>query len=113
MGSNGYQSYDASTQQLLGDSTTATFAGNYKYTKGFDVVANGNSDPAQPDRDGFMSKLLYGAVDHQFNEKISGFLRGYGYDNRADYDSFYNYLNNSLQDTRQLDSQTWDTGLRF
>lgn len=113
VGSNGYQSYDAATQQLLGDSTTATLAGNYKYTKGFDVVANGNSDPVQPDRDGFMSKLLYGAVDHQFNEKISGFLRGYGYDNRVDYDNFYNYSGNYLQDTRQLYSQTWDTGLRF
>lgn len=113
VGSNGYQSYDVATQQLLGDSTTATLAGNYKYTKGFDVVANGNSDPVQPDRDGFMSKLLYGAVDHQFNEKISGFLRGYGYDNRVDYDNFYNYSGNYLQDTRQLYSQTWDTGLRF
>lgn len=107
VGSKGYQSYDAATQQTLGDSTTATLAGNYVYTKGFDVVAYGTASPAQPDRDGFMSKSLYGAVEHGFNDQFSGFLRGYGYDNRTDYDNFSNV------DTRQLYSQTWDTGLRY
>lgn len=40
VGSNGYQAYDGSTQQRLGEATTATLAGNYTYTKGYDVVAN-------------------------------------------------------------------------
>lgn len=58
MGSHGYQTYDGATRQQLGENTTATLAGNYTYTRGFDVRANlpdpyGN--PAQPDRDGFMS----------------------------------------------------------
>ncbi|MCO4315540.1 TonB-dependent vitamin B12 receptor BtuB [Pectobacterium versatile] len=107
VGSKGYQSYDAATQQALGDSTTATLAGNYVYSKGFDVVAYGTASPAQPDRDGFMSKSLYGTVEHKFGERFSGFLRGYGYDNQTDYDNF------SAVDTRQLYSQTWDTGLRY
>ncbi|WGL28227.1 TonB-dependent vitamin B12 receptor BtuB [Pectobacterium brasiliense] len=105
VGSNGYQSYDAATQQALGDSTTATLAGNYLYTKGFDVAAS--DAPRQPDRDGFMSKLLYGAVSQQFSDEFSGFLRGYGYDNRTGYDGF------GGQDTRQLYGQTWDSGLHY
>lgn len=117
VGSNGYQAYDASTQQQLGDSTVATVAGNYTYTKGYDVVAEGNTSIPQPDRDGFMSKSLYGAVQHRFNEQISGFVRGYGYDNRTGYDGFYSYDKNfnitGLPDTRKLYSQTWDTGLRY
>lgn len=106
VGSKGYQAYDAATQQPLGDRTVGTLAGNYTYTKGYDVVAYGSSVPQQ-DRDGFMSKSLYGAVDHQFNDAISGFVRGYGYDNRTGYDSF------SSVDTRKLYSQTWDSGLRY
>ena len=43
MGSHGYQEYDASTQQKIGDRTTITAAGSYLYTKGFDVEANGNT----------------------------------------------------------------------
>ncbi|MBI3309790.1 MAG: TonB-dependent receptor [Serratia liquefaciens] len=65
MGSNGYQAYDASTQQQLGDNTVATVAGNYTYTKGYDVVANlpdSFGNPAQSDRDGFMSKSLYASA---------------------------------------------------
>ncbi|MCA6928838.1 TonB-dependent vitamin B12 receptor BtuB [Pectobacterium versatile] len=105
IGSNGYQSYDGATQQTLGNSTTATLAGNYTYTKGFDVAAA--DAPRQPDRDGFMSKLLYGAVSHQFSDEFSGFLRSYGFDNRTGYDGF------SGHDTRQLYGQTWDSGLRY
>lgn len=117
VGSKGYQSYDGSTQQMLGQNTRVTLAGNYTYTRGFDAVANypdvyGN--PAQKDRDGFMSKSLYGSVEHQFNEELSGFVRGYGYDNRTAYDNSLSYsVPGALVDTRQLYSQTWDTGLRF
>lgn len=117
VGSNGYQAYDGSTQQMLGQNTRVTLAGNYTYTKGYDVVANYPDvygDPAQKDRDGFMSKSLYGAVEQQFNEEFSGFVRGYGYDNRTAYDNSLSYtVPGALVDTRQLYSQTWDTGLRF
>lgn len=92
IGSNGYQSYDGSTQQRLGENTLATLAGSYTYTKGYDVVAgypNAFGDPAQPDRDGFMSKSLYGNVEHQFNDEFTGFFRGYGFDNRSDYDGHW------------------------
>lgn len=117
VGSNGYQSYDGSTQQMLGPNTRVTLAGNYTYTKGYDVVANYPDvygDPAQKDRDGFMSKSLYGSVEQQFTDELSGFVRGYGYDNRTAYDSSLSYdVPGALVDTRQLYSQTWDTGLRF
>jgi len=120
LGSNGYQAYDVSTQQQLGENTLLTMAGNYTYTKGYDVEA-GFPDvygtPAQPDRDGFMSKTLYGMVEHQFDDRFSGFFRVYGFDNRTAYDGTYAYDAGfniiGLPDTRQLYSQTWDTGLRF
>ncbi|WP_226068236.1 TonB-dependent vitamin B12 receptor BtuB [Dickeya zeae] len=117
IGSNGYQSYDASTQQQLGANTLATFAGNYTYTRGFDVVANlpdSFGDPAQPDRDGFMSKTVYGNVEHQFSENVSGFVRGYGFDNRTAYDGTASFNRpEAFPDTRQLYSQSWDGGLRY
>ncbi len=78
VGSHGYQNYGGSTQQTLGDSTH--HAGDYTYTKGFDAVADGNNGGlAQTDRDGFMNKTLYGAVDHAFSDQWSGFVRGFGY----------------------------------
>ncbi len=113
IGSNGYQSYDASTQQKLGDDTVGTFAGNYTYTHGYDVVASGNTGAqSQQDRDGFMSRTLYGSILHNFNESISGFIRGYGFDNRTAYDGYYT-PGSPLLDTQQLYNQTWDTGLRY
>lgn len=63
VGSNGYQNYDVSTQQQLGENTRVTLMGDYAYTKGFDVVAYGSTgSQAQPDKDGFLSKTLYGAT---------------------------------------------------
>ena len=114
-GSHGYQNYGGSTQQTLGDSTRVTLAGDYTYTKGFDVVADGNNGGfAQTDRDGFMNKTLYGALDHAFSEQWSGFVRGFGYSNRTAYDGYYSsFTPDVLVDTRQLYSQTWDAGLRF
>ncbi|MDX6021427.1 TonB-dependent vitamin B12 receptor BtuB [Scandinavium sp. V105_16] len=112
VGSNGYQSYNASTQQKLGDNTRVTLAGDYTYTKGFDVVADGNTGgQPQTDRDGFMSKTLYGALEHNFSDEWSAFVRGYGYDNRTAYDNSP-YMG-VLVDTRKLYSQTWDAGVRF
>ncbi|GKX48052.1 TonB-dependent vitamin B12 receptor BtuB [Pectobacterium carotovorum] len=116
VGSKGYQAYDLATQQTLDSGTTVTLAGNYAYTKGFDIAAA--DAPRQPDRDGFMSKSIYGAVKQQFNDEFSGFLRGYGFDNRTNYDG-YDALDNTTwavlgtPSIRQLYSQTWDTGLQF
>jgi len=112
IGSNGYQSYDASTQQQLGDNTVGTFAGNYTYTKGYKVMSS-ESNPHDSQRDGFISKTLYGALQHQFNDQLSGFIRGYGFDNRTAYDATYLANGYALLDTQQLCSQTWDTGLDF
>lgn len=124
IGSKGYQSYDGSTQQMIGDATRVTLAGNYTYTKGYDVVAgfpDAEGTQAQPDRDGFISRSIYGNVDHRFTDELSGFVRGYGFDNRTSYDgnADFDYSNYPLittrgvPDTRQLYSQTWDSGLRF
>ena len=113
VGSKGYQTYDGSFQQVL-DKTKITMAGNYTYTRGFDIGAK--DAPRQPDRDGFMSKSLYGSVEQQITDSISGFFRGFGYDNRTAYDGYDHYDANFVvdgrPDTRQLYSQNWDTGLR-
>jgi vitamin B12 transporter len=113
LGSNGYQNYGGSTQQKLVDNTTVTLAGNYDYSKGYDIVAEGNTGmESQPDRDGYMGKMLWAGVNHDFNDQFSGFARAYGFDNRSDYDGFYS-SGSALLDTRQLSSRTYDAGLRF
>ena len=56
---------------------------------------------AQPDNDGFLSKTLYGALEHNFTDAWSGFVRGYGYDNRTNYDAYYS-PGSPLVDTRKL-----------
>ncbi|MBM3074633.1 TonB-dependent vitamin B12 receptor BtuB [Lelliottia sp. RWM.1] len=110
VGSKGYQSYDGSFQQVL-DKTKITMGGNYTYTRGFDIGAN--DAPRQPDRDGFMSKSLFGSVEQQLTDSLSGFVRGFGYDNRTAYDGYASFTADGTPDTRQLYSQNWDTGLRF
>lgn len=112
-GSNSYQNYDVATRTQLGDSTQVTLTGNYEYSKGFDVVALGSTgSQPQPERDGYLSKTLYGALEHNFSTDWSGFIRGYGYDNRTRYDAYFS-PESPLVDTRKLYSQTWDAGLRF
>ncbi|KMJ46734.1 TonB-dependent vitamin B12 receptor BtuB [Xenorhabdus khoisanae] len=104
IGSNGYQNYNGSTQQKLGENTLLTAAAGYTYTKGFDVVAGKRSN--EPDRDGFMSKMLWFGIDHKFNDQVSGFVRTYGYDNRTNYDDV-------STDTRELFSRNYETGIQF
>ena len=72
------------------------------------MVADGNNGGlAQTDRDGFMNKTLYGALDHAFSDQWSGFVRGFGYSNRTAYDGYYSsFTPDVLVDTRQLYSQT-------
>ncbi|PHM47270.1 TonB-dependent vitamin B12 receptor BtuB [Xenorhabdus miraniensis] len=104
IGSNGYQNYNGSTQQKLGENTLLTATAGYTYTKGFDVVAGKSSN--EPDRDGFMSKMLWVGIDHKFNDQLSGFVRTYGYDNRTNYDDVFT-------DTRELFSRNYETGIQF
>ncbi|CDH18321.1 outer membrane porin: vitamin B12/cobalamin transport, receptor for E colicins, bacteriophage BF23 [Xenorhabdus bovienii str. kraussei Quebec] len=114
IGSHGYQNYNGSTQQKLGENTLLTAAAGYTYTKGFDVVAGGGTGGhRQPDRDGFMSKMLWLGVDHKFNDQFSGFARVHGLNNRTAYDAYYDSYNQMLIDTRELFSRTYDAGLQF
>ncbi|WP_151995342.1 TonB-dependent vitamin B12 receptor BtuB [Buttiauxella massiliensis] len=114
IGSKGYQSYDGSFQQVF-DKTKITLGGNYTYTHGFDIAAQ--DAPRQPDHDGFMSKSLFGSVEQNITDSLSSFVRGFGYDNRTAYDGYEHYDANFMvdgtPDTRQLYSQSWDTGLRY
>ncbi len=114
MGSHGYQEYDGSIKQKVGDKTTLTAAGSYLYTKGYDVEANGNTGGhPQPDRDGFMNKSLWLGVNHDINDDVSLYARAYGFDNRTAYDAYYDSYNDMLTDTRALFSRTYDGGVKF
>lgn len=114
MGSHGYQEYDSSIKQKVGDKTTLTAAGSYLYTKGYDVEANGNTGGhPQPDRDGFMNKSLWLGVNHDINDDVSLYARAYGFDNRTAYDAYYDSYNDMLTDTRALFSRTYDGGVKF
>lgn len=114
MGSYGYQEYDGSIKQKVGDKTTLTAAGSYLYTKGYDVEANGNTGGhPQPDRDGFMNKSLWLGVNHDINDDVSLYARAYGFDNRTAYDAYYDSYNDMLTDTRALFSRTYDGGVKF
>lgn len=115
MGSHGYQEYDGSVKQKLGDKTTLTAAGSYLYTKGYDVEARGNTGGhPQPDRDGFMNKSLWLGVNHDINDNVSLFARAYGFDNRTAYDAEPDYNDNTIiTDTRALFSRTYDAGMQF
>lgn len=114
MGSHGYQEYDGSVKQKVGDRTTLTLAGSYLYTKGYDVEANGNTGGyPQPDRDGFMNKSLWLGANHDINDNVSLYARAYGFDNRTAYDAYYDSYNDTLTDTRALFSRTYDGGVKF
>ncbi|WP_265717072.1 TonB-dependent vitamin B12 receptor BtuB, partial [Providencia rustigianii] len=114
IGSYGYQNYNGSTQQKIGENTTVTGAAAYTHTTGFDVEARGFSgDRVQPDKDGFLSKSLWLGVEHQFSSDIIAYARAYGYDNRTDYDAYYDKYADSQVDTRKLYSRTYETGLKY
>ena len=114
IGSHGYQNYNGSTQQKIGENTTVTAAAAYMHTTGFDIEARGFSgDRVQPDKDGFLSKSLWLGVEHQFSSDIVAYARAYGYDNRTDYDAYYDKSADSQVDTRKLYSRTYETGLKY
>ncbi|MGJ3355045.1 TonB-dependent vitamin B12 receptor BtuB [Providencia sp. Je.9.19] len=107
IGSHGYQNYNGSTQQKIGENTTVTAAAAYTHTTGFDVEARGNTGGhPQPDKDGFLNKTLWLGVEHQFTTNTSAYVRSYGYDNRTSYDG-------TPADTRKLYSRTYESGLKY
>lgn len=102
----------AAARSRLSADIPASPAGDYTYTKGFDVVAEGNTGGVrQPDRDGFMSKTIYGALEHSFSNEWSGFVR---VGTAMTTDGLRRLsLWRRISRYCQLYSQTWDAGLRF
>ena len=76
MGSHGYQNYNGSTQQKMGDNTTLSMAGGYTYTKGINVVDD-TVPVAAPyhDAHGFLNKSYWLGLDHTFNDHIQGYVK--------------------------------------
>lgn len=112
VGSKGYQQYDGSVRQRFGD-TLAALAGGYQTTNGFNIKPD-SPNPVDSDRDGFRNKNFWAGLEHQFNQQISGFVRGYGYTNNTDYDVGSIPLNSAYSgDEERLYNHTYDTGLRY
>lgn len=112
VGSKGYQEYAGALHQRFGD-TMATVAGSYQTTNGFNVLPDSTWDH-DGDRDGYRSKMLFGSLQHRFNDSFDGFFRGYGYANNADYDiGSPPYSAAYSADESQYYDQSWDTGLRY
>ena len=104
VGSNHLQEYNGSVRHKVGDDTLVTLAGSYKDTKGFNVQPNASNSVGNG-RSGFHNETFWGGVNHDFNENITGFVRGYGYSNKTGYSS-----GNS---ERQLYNHTYQTGLNY
>lgn len=110
IGSNGYQQYDGTLRQKVGD-TVFTAAGAYQTTNGFNVQP-GSSYSGDTDRDGYRNKLFWGGIEHKFNDNFAGFFRGYGYSSNTDYDQGNGGYDGG-GDEHQNYTQSWDTGLNF
>jgi vitamin B12 transporter len=82
VGSNHYQQYDGSVRQKVGDNTMVTVAGAFQDTRGFNVQPD-STYSVDRDRDGWRSKSFWAGIEHQFNDQLSGFFRGYGYGDNA------------------------------
>lgn len=104
VGSNRLQQYNGSVRHQVGDDTLMTLAGSYKDTKGFDVQPN-SKNKVGDGRSGFHNETFWGGLNHNFNENITGFVRGYGYSNKTGY--------SSGQYERQLYNHTYETGLNY
>ncbi|WP_259053102.1 TonB-dependent vitamin B12 receptor BtuB [Klebsiella sp. BIGb0407] len=110
VGSNGYQSYDGTINKRFGD-TVVTGSGAYQTTKGFNVQPD-SLYSGDDGRDGYHSKAFWGAVQHKFDEHLSGFFRGYGYSSNAEYDQGdWGYAGGN--DEHQNYSQSWDSGMYY
>ncbi len=105
IGSDSYQLYDGAVRQHLGDSTVVSLASAYESTNGYNIQPS-LTNPLDRDRDGFRSKSFWGSIEQQFTSQLSGFARGRGYTNNAEYDGRYG-------DERQLYNTDYDIGLNF
>ncbi|AMO51199.1 Vitamin B12/cobalamin outer membrane transporter [Enterobacter sp. FY-07] len=108
IGSNHYQKYDATVRQKLGEDTLATVAGSFTDTRGYNIRPQ-STYSVDSDRDGFRNKTFWAGLNHQFNQEISGFVRGYGYSNKTGYDAGYT----DGGDERQVYNHTYETGLTY
>jgi len=108
IGSNHFQEYEGSIRHKLSDDTLVTVAGAFEDTRGFNIRPTSSFD-GDSDRDGFRNKTLWGGINHAFNDSVSGFIRGYGYSNKTEYDA--GYTNGA--DTRQVYNHTYQSGLNY
>ncbi|PWC14611.1 vitamin B12/cobalamin outer membrane transporter [Brenneria roseae subsp. roseae] len=108
VGSNHYQEYGGSVRHTIADNTNITLAGAYQDTNGFNVQPN-SAYRVDGDKDGWRNKSFWAGVEHKFDERFSGFLRGYGYGANSDYDAGYS----GGGDEQQIYNHTYSTGLRF
>lgn len=109
IGSDNYQLYDGHIRQKIGQSTQLTLAGAYEDMRGFNVYPD-SPMAVDADQDGFRSKSLLAEIEQQFSAEFSGFIRGYGYGNNAEYDQASVW---GGSDERQLYSRNYAGGLRF
>ncbi|WP_121574135.1 TonB-dependent vitamin B12 receptor BtuB [Brenneria alni] len=107
-GSNHYQEYGGGIRHTIADNTKVTLAGAYQGTKGFNVQPN-SAYSGDGDKDGWRNKSFWAGVEHKFDERFSGFLRGYGYGSNNDYDTG----GYGGSDKQQIYNHTYSTGLRF
>ncbi|MDY4372268.1 TonB-dependent vitamin B12 receptor BtuB [Pectobacterium carotovorum] len=112
-GSNRYQEYSGSLHQSVGDSTRVSLAGAYQDTRGFNVYPDSSNQALDSDKDGWRNKTFWAGVEHQFNDSISGFFRGYGYGANSDYDALSQDFGFPIQNEQQSYNHTYSGGLRF
>ncbi|WP_409309344.1 TonB-dependent vitamin B12 receptor BtuB [Pectobacterium sp. B1J-3] len=108
IGSNHYQEYGGNFRRMIADNTQLTLAGAYQDTRGFNVYPD-SSYSVDRDRDGWRNKSFWAGVEHKFNERFSGFVRGYGYGANNDYDA----RSPGEGDEQQTYNHTYSSGLRF
>lgn len=112
VGTDHYQTVDGTFRQRF-DNTVATVAGAYTSYRGFNVQPGSTWDH-DADRDGYRNKTFWGSVQHKFNDRFDGYIRGYGFSNNVDYDlGSPPYMPEYSGDERQLYNQTWDAGLHY
>lgn len=108
LGSNRYQEYSGSFQRKVTDSTRVTVAGAFQDTKGYNIQPNSGYS-VDSDRDGWGNKSFWAGIEHKFGDRVSGFVRGYGYGASSDYDAGFA----GSPDEQQIYNHTYDAGLRY
>ncbi|EMJ9776131.1 TonB-dependent vitamin B12 receptor BtuB [Morganella morganii] len=110
IGSHGFQNYNGSTMQKIGENTTLSAAGSYVYTKGYNILDD-TSPVYEPshNKHGAMSKSWWFGVDHQLSDEMGVFARTYGWNNRTTYAPSFP----GGTDQGEIFNRAIDTGLRF